>query len=208
MMISEIIEQDSEVTNVPGPDGVDVPVEVFNVTYEERDTRPKLRIQSVPGEEVLVHSAFTGHNIDDAEFVAHRTRKPRSELLRMGYDGDALDAAGTGDIEGEWNDERTHRLFYEDEDPEGITGEIDESMRHFWLHEVFLWCDYEETGEAQYRRVVMVGNTIFENEVTDYQPIVCMSTALVPHKHTGLSLSRDGRRFATVVDHFDQKAFG
>ena len=84
-----------------------------------------------------------------------------SELIRMGYDADELEGVGTGDIEGSWNDERTHRLFYEDEHPEGEADEADDSMTAYWLHEVFLWIDYDEDGEAEYRRVVLIGNQDF-----------------------------------------------
>ena len=179
-----------------------MPLELFDITYRQRDTSPKLHLIPVPGEEMLVDSSFTGQNLDEADFVAHRVRKTYTDLIRMGYRAADLEGVGTGDIEGAWNDERTHRLFYEDEHPEGEADEADDSMRHYWMHEAYLWVDYDQDGEAEFRRVTMIGNEIFENEVTDYQPFVCMSSAIVPHKHTGLSLAEmveDLQRLLTTL---------
>ena len=55
----------------------DVPVEVFSITYTEMDDEPKLRVAAVPPEEVLVGRDFTGSNLDECDFIGHRTRKSK-----------------------------------------------------------------------------------------------------------------------------------
>ena len=194
----EIIEQDSRevILDVPVPNPQDPtqmqivrqPIEVFDLAYRETKTERTLRLESVPGEEALIDNNCTSLNLDEAEMVCHRTRKNYSELIRMGYDGEKLEyTGGTDDLQ--WNDERTNRLFYEDESPDAHDAE-DYSMREYWVSECFVWIDYDGTGQAQFRRVVLIGNTIFENEEVDYQPLVGMSTIPIPHKHNGLSLGQ------------------
>ncbi len=194
----EIIEQDSKVVQIPiptvdpeNPNQVDTqptPVELFDLKYRQTKTEQILKLMSVPGEEALVDNDLTTLNLDDGDFVCHRVRKAYSELVRQGYDPDELDSVGTYE-DYQWNDERTNRLFYEDEDPDA-EDEDDPSMRRFWVHECYAWFDNDGTGVAQYRKVVLIGTRIFENEEVDYQPLTAMSSILVPHKHNGLSIAQ------------------
>ena len=203
----EITEQESEVVQVPGMNAFGQPmmqeVELFDVKYKQTDDRPKLRLMSVPGEEVLIDDQFTGQDLDMAHFVAHRVRKTRTELIRMGYDEDEIDAVGEQlSSEDTWNDERTHRLFFEDEHPDDEENELDETMQSYWVHEVCMDVDYDDDGIAEYRRIVLIGHHVFENEETDYQPMVSMCSSIVPHKHTGLSLAEmveDLQRLLTTL---------
>lgn len=196
----EILEQDSRfikvetpvAPNPEDPDGEPImrpqKIEVFELRYRKTTQKRTLKLMSVPGEEALVDNDLTTLNLDHGDFVCHRVRKAYSELIREGFDPDELDDVGTYE-DYQWNDERTNRLFYEDEDPDA-EDEDDPSMRRFWVHECYAWFDYDGSGQAQYRRVVLIGAKIFENEETDYQPLVAMSSILVPHKHNGLSIAQ------------------
>jgi len=194
----EILEQDSKIVTVPmevphpeDPTQMitqDTDIEVFDLKYRTTSKKRVLKIASVPGEEALIDNDLTTQNIDHADFSCHRVRKSYSELVRQGYDPDELDDVGTYE-DHQWNDERTNRLFYEDEDPDA-EDEDDVSMRQFWVHECHVWVDYDGTGVAQFRRIVLIGAKVFENEETDYQPLVAMSSILVPHKHNGMSIAQ------------------
>ena len=197
----ELLEQETRTVEVPMQDALQ-PVEVFDVRYRQQDNRPKLRVIPVPGEEVLVDNEFTSLDLDQAHFVAHRNRKSYSELIRMGIKAEDLEAVGGFEDDAEWNDERTHRLFYEDEHPDDEENDPDPTMRTYWVHEVWMWVDYDEDGEAEYRRIFLIGDHVFENEECDYQPMVAMSSSLVPHKHSGLSLAEmveDLQRLLTTL---------
>lgn len=191
----EIIEQDSEVVQVEvetpqGPDLVDV--EVFNVRYRQYLDKPYLVIEPTPGEEALVDDDFTGQDLDDAMFLAHRSKKDKSTLMRMGFAEDDLEGLGTGglDDDASYNDEKEHRAFFEDESAgDDEDDEPDDALRPYWCHDVYLWVDYNGDGEAEYRKVFLVGNRVFENEECDYQPMVAGSASIIPHRHTGLSLA-------------------
>lgn len=194
----EVLEQDSRTETVPMevPSPLNpaetmtqiTPVELFDIKYRETTTQNVLRIMGVPGEEALVDNDLVTINLDHADFVCHRVRKSYTQLVNEGYDPEELDDVGSYE-DYQWNDERTNRLFYEDEDPDA-EDEDDDSMRRFWVHECFVQVDYDGTGVAQFRRIVLIGAKVFENEETDYQPLTAMSSILVPHKHNGLSLAQ------------------
>ena len=172
-------------TAIPGGAPSKVPVEVFDLKI--RTTKPimELRIEPVPGEECLVDNDCVSLDLDEADFVCHRVRKSYTELVLEGYDPDELDQVGLGE-DYQWNDERTNRLFFEDEDPDA-EDEDDPSMRTYWVHECYAWFDYDGDGLGEFRRVVLIGDRVFENEETNYQPMVALSSILMQHKHNGMS---------------------
>ena len=162
-----------------------VPLEVFDLKIRTTKQVTELRIQPVPPEECLVDNDCTSLNLDEADFVCHRVRKSYTQLVNEGYDPEELDKVGLGE-DYQWNDERTNRLFYEDEDPDA-EDEDDPSMRTFWVHECYSWFDFTGVGTAQHRQVTLIGDVVFDNEETNYQPMIALSAILMQHKHTGMS---------------------
>jgi hypothetical protein len=143
-----------------------------------------LRIDPVPGEECLVDNDCVTIDLDEADFVCHRVRKSYTALVNEGYDADMLDEVGIAENH-QWNDERSNRLFYEDEDPDA-EDEDDPSMRMFWVHECYVFLDYDGDGLGERRRIDLIGDMVFRNEETSYQPLIAMSAILMQHKHTGM----------------------
>lgn len=160
-------------------------VEVFDLRVRTTKDVMELRIEPVPGEEALIDPDLTTIDIDEADFSCHRVRKAYTDLVLEGYDPDELDQVGSSENY-QWNDERVNRLFYEDEDPDTELDD-DPSMRQFWVHECHAWFDNDGIGIAQLRRVVLIGDRVFENEETNYQPLVALSSILMQHKHNGMS---------------------
>ena len=180
----EILEQRSREESYI-QQGVPTSIEVFDLKIRTTKNVMQLRIDPVPPEECLVDNDLTSLNLDDADFVCHRTQKSFSRLVNEGLDPDELNQVGQGENY-QWNDERVNRLYYEDEDPDA-GDEDDDSMRQFWVHECYAWFDYDGTGVAQHRRVLIIGDKVFDNEETDYQPFVALSSILMQHKHNGMS---------------------
>ncbi len=162
-----------------------VPVEVFDLRVRTTKEIMELRLDPVPPEECLIDPDCTSLDLDEADFVCHRVRKSYTQLVLEGYDPDELDQVGSGENY-QWNDERTNRLFYEDEDPDTELDD-DPSMRQYWVHECYAWYDYDNDGIGERRRTVLIGDRVFENTETNYQPIVALSAILMQHKHTGMS---------------------
>lgn len=160
--------------------------EVYDIEVERRIEETVIRIEPCPPEEVLVDRDLTSLNLDDADSVIHRTDYTFTELLEMGYDEDKILEARANLEQPEFQDERTNRLFYEDEDPDQWS-EDDPSMRKYWLFESYVRVDYEGDGKSELRKVVLVGGVILENEPINYQPMIAMSSIPLSHKHNGTS---------------------
>ena len=190
----EILEQDShtEIVELDLPDPQtgqmtpqEVEVEIFDLRVRTTKKIMELRLLPVPPEECLVDNDLTSLDLDEADFVCHRVRKTFTQLVLEGIDKDELEEVGGGE-DYQWNDERTNRLFYEDEDPDA-SDEDDPSMRTYWVHECYVWFDYDGDGIGEFRKVVLIGDHIFENEEVNYQPMIALASILMAHKHTGLS---------------------
>lgn len=183
----EVLEQDSTTTMIDTPEG-QVPVETFTVKIRRTDTKPRLNFMAAEPEQVLIDDDLTGLDLDEADFVCHRVQRTYTWLVNNGYDRDKLDNVGGDEDGGEWNDERVNRLFYEDENPD--SGDDDDpSMRQYWVHECYVRIDADGDGLAELRKIVLIGQTIFENEEIDYQPFVALASVIMSHKHTGMSLA-------------------
>lgn len=179
---SEIVEQDSELVYFDGQE-----IELFSVKVKRTTTKPRLNFEATPPEQVLVDSSLHSQDMDDADFICHRLPRTYTWLANNGYSQDKLDNIGQGE-DYSFDDETTSRLYFEDEDPDA-GDEQDDAMRQFWVHECYVKVDADGDGIAEGRRIIMIGDTIFENEEMDYQPFVSMSAILMSHKHTGLSLA-------------------
>lgn len=160
-------------------------IELYDLKIRTTEQVMQLRLDPVPPEECLIDNDCRSINIDTADFVCHRTQKPYTQLVREGYDKDMLDSIGQGENH-DFNDEKVNRLFYSDENPDDQS-EDDPSMRMFWVHDCTAWFDYSGNGEAEQRHVVLIGDRVFENEETNHQPMVAISSILMPHKHNGMS---------------------
>lgn len=175
-----LLEQQERVIN----EGTPEQETVYDLKIRTQKKIKQIRIDPIPGEECLVDNDCTSPNLDDADFVCHRVRKTFTALVNEGCDPELLETVGLGE-DHQWNDERTNRLFYEDEDPDS-QDEDDVSMRQFWVHECTVFVDFDGDGLAERRFVKLIGDRVFANEETSYQPIISMSSILMAHKHTGM----------------------
>ena len=160
------------------------PLEVFDLKIRTTKDVTELAIEAVPPEQCLIDNDCTSLNLDEADFVCHRVRKTFTQLVEEGFDPDALSQVGSQENY-QYADERTNRLFYEDEDPDA-EDEDDPSMRVYWVHECYAQFDYDGDGLAEQRTVTLIGDRVFDNEETNYQPMVALSAILMQHKHTGM----------------------
>lgn len=191
----EIEEADTRVIN-----SEQGPIQVFDCKVRHTKTETKITVQSVPAEEVLIDADHLSLDLDKADFVCHRRQRNFTDLVNEGYDAERLREIGSDD-EGEWNDERSNRLFFSEESPDQ-EGEDDESMRQFWVHECYVRLDADGDGLAERRFILMIGDEVFENEEYAYQPFACGSAIPMNHKHIGqsvLELTKDIQHISSVL---------
>ena len=168
-------------------------IPVFDLRWTETKTRHSLKIMTVPGDEILIDDDLDTLNLDAAEFIAHRQMKTKTDLMMEGYSEEDLKRA-TAEPENEdsYGTERYTRFFYEDENS-GLWGDDDEddtANRKYWVYECHMKVDYDGDGMAERRKIVVIGNEVFDNEEMDYNPFVSMGAIAIPNKHVQLSLAQ------------------
>ena len=172
----EIVGQESFLVDMMGQ-----PAELFNIEVKLTRTEKVLRFEAVPPEEVLVDSDHNQLDLDECLFVAHKVTRTFTWLVNNGFDADRLRDIG-GDEASEY-EEDSRNLFSEQDD-----GSDTGALKEYTVYECYAWVDHDGDGVASQRRIVMIGNEIFENEESDYCPLIALSTVMMPHQHTGLSL--------------------
>ena len=183
----------SEEGGEPEPQIIEQEMEFFELKFRRTMKVRTLKLMCVPGEEILIDRSLLSVNLDNAIFVCHRRLETISGLIEQGFDREKiLEAGQASDSEGsKWYTERVNRLYRSDESPDGYSDsdDTDISMRNVEVKECYLQIDSDGTGVAQHRRIFMVGDDIIDNEEIDYQPMIAMSSLLIPHKHAGLSIA-------------------
>lgn len=193
----EIIESETYEENYPEFGTV----ELRRIRVKKTEKVRSIYLASLPPDETLVDDDWEQVDLEGCPFVAHRTRKTLSALILEGYDKDELEALGDVDTN-TWNDERVNRLFYEEESPDSREEATEGGGRKLWVHEITALVDYDDDGIEERRRIVMIGDQIFENEEDEYQPIISCASIVIPHKHIGMSYVesvQDLQLYATTI---------
>jgi hypothetical protein len=185
----EIIEQDERTIgeDMVTPDGMVIPAPVlYDIKVKRTKTNGSVRIENVPPEEFLITSR--AKSLEDADFVAHRSSMPLSDLIEMGFERDEVEKyAGVSDVE--TSEERTSR--FEDLEGGAPYDSLDPTMRDVLVTECYIRSDYDGDGVAEFRRVLTVGNGyhVLENEECDQVPFAILSPILMPHRAIGRSVA-------------------
>lgn len=162
------------------------------------------RVQNIPPEDFIVDPK--ARSLEAPGFVGHRVERTLSELRAAGFPKDKLDRIGS-DREAGWSTEAFERSSHEDQSQYSFGGsesalDIDESRRKLWLYEMYLQCDFDGDGIAEWRQVKRAGGEILENVKVDGHPYSGMSPILMPHRLIGRSLAdlvMDLQRLKTAI---------
>ncbi|NJK87971.1 MAG: hypothetical protein HC923_00280 [Myxococcales bacterium] len=181
----EIVEVSEHVSVVPSPQG---PLQEVSYDAKLRRTAREvdIKLANVPPEDLLVSRAARTHNLDEVDFICHRSLMTRSELLERGVPEAIVEDLQAYD-ELTYNDESIDRGYHTDEDPY-LAFTPDRAGKTYTVYECYVQLDVEGDGYSKLRRIVMVGDTIIENTTTDYQPFVSMSSIIMPHRHVGYTI--------------------
>lgn len=154
-----------------------------DVEYTYRRAEGCARVWIVPPEEFIFNRE--AKSVDDALFIAHRTRKTRGELIAMGIDekkiptgpsAEALDA----------NPEKIARAPGETVATDPEAGEANDEILYV---EGYARIDYDGDGIAELRRICTVGD---EMQIVHNEPAYCAPFSLFcpdPEPHTILGQS-------------------
>jgi hypothetical protein len=166
---------------------------LYDLEVKRTSQRNKILVEPLPEDEVVIDSNWAKLDLTGCPFICHYPEKTHSDLLEMGYDGDQLDTAWAAETD---SAEDNNRKTYAEQTE---YNETHKALRKYRYHECFMLVDFDGDGIAERRRVVMIGNQIFDNEPTDEQPIDSAAAILMPHSHIGLSYAQ------TIMDLQDVK---
>lgn len=157
-----------------------------------------VKVSNIPPERVLVAPDWPSVSLEGCPFVEVIDYKTISQLRERGFDvDDAINDENETDEEGD-----SFRSIDEDEDLGRDDIEADAATRRVMVR--YVWMNYDEDGDgiAELRKLVVVGDTILENEEDDIIPVACLTPGRLPHEHIGQSVDdwvQDLQRIRTVL---------
>ncbi len=184
----EQLDQIKALAEAQGQVMEDIPTpKLYNCVIKRTSKSGKVKIENIPPEEFLIQR--TAKSIEDANFVAHKVLKTRSELIEMGFDKDIVEDLPTSNTV-LLNDERLTRYADIDESP--FNDAPDESTQDIEIYECFVKVDMDGDGIAELRKVTVAGSggyTILENMPCDFIPFCSLTPIPMPHRFYGRSVS-------------------
>lgn len=159
---------------------------VYDVRVVRKRDKGRLRIASVPPEELLVSRAAI--SLDDASIIAHRRIMTVSELVAMGYDEDEIDPYANEVDELEDNEERFVRNPQATID---FANRSDIAAKKVLYVEAYVKIDMDGDGIAELRKVCTVGGgyEVVRNEPADMVPFAVFCPDPEPHTFFGMSVA-------------------
>ena len=179
-MLEQMALQQGQELNLPRP-------KLHNIKIRRKCSEGKVKIENVPPEEFLIQR--DAKTIQDANFVAHRTTKTRTQLLEMGYDAEII-ASLPNSEEIVFNSEKLTR--YSDIDEYPFRSSPDKSTDQIDVFECYVRLDFDGDGLAELRKITVIGDTadnILENVEVDTIPFCSLTPIPMPHRFYGRSVS-------------------
>jgi len=157
---------------------------LWSGTVTRKVNRSQVKISPVPPEEFLVTPQAT--SLQDAQFVAHRTRKTLSELIKEGYDEKLVDKiSANDDTELTMDPEVLARFEQIGADRLNLNGELQTQTREVIVYECYVYIDMEGDGIAKLYKVTKAGSVILDYERVDRKPFVHFTPLPIPHSFYG-----------------------
>ena len=182
----EVVETaESQSVSVDQATGLPVMEKAYDCQVVKTNRQGKVRVEPVPPEEFLF--GRRARNDRDCDILAHRTQKPRADLLAAGYDRETVESLFSGD-DGLMTSERLTRFTDVDDSPQRINPPVG-GATEVEVVEAYLHLDVEDDGTSKYCRVTWSGNELLEWEEVDDHPFAMVSPILMPHRLVGMSMA-------------------
>ena len=160
---------------------------LHDVVLIRKETYGKVKIETIPPEEFLIERR--AKNLQEANFLAHRTTQTRSDLIEAGFDADTVNALPT-DTADKYNEEKVSRYRNLDYDFSSNSGEA--STDEITVYECYAKIDAEGDGIAKLRKITLAGTgayQVLDDELCDSIPFVSITPIMVPHRFFCRSVS-------------------
>lgn len=171
---TEALEQKTRVEKIAPVEGAE-PVDVTLVDLRVKMTHHKGRpvIEPVPPEEMRVHKRARYDR--DPLFIAQVQVVTRGELEAEGYDLEGVSSGTTDDLESV-----QRRSF-----SQGIGDDDDGEFETYERADCYLRLDQDKDGVQEWRRVLLIGDTLFEDQKVEEHPFVWFCPVPSPHEFFG-----------------------
>lgn len=172
----------------PDPSQPQPPGQVYNVKIKTVEEKGKVRVDTIPPDELIVSTRQSSLLLDDCPYVAHHCKRTMSDITQMGYDVTVEDVkAASGDTaettaDRELRNALINRIF--DDDPR-----TDDAMVEGWLCEEYVLVDFDGDGIAERRRVIRLGDKILENDECSHVQIAAWTPYVLTHQFHGVSVA-------------------
>lgn len=209
MAFAQLVESDDievlehtereELIEAPGPGGetLSLPVPVHDVRIRRTETRRIPCLSVVQPENFLIDSRAT--SFEGALLLGEHTRETRSDLVKMGYDRDAIYSLpmasdGTGEQETE---ESARRRDVEDD-----SEQIASATQEIEYYDLLVRVDFDGDGIAELRRMVFAGGlgpqNLLENVEWDEINYCNVISERRPHQWEGNSVTDEVKEVQKV----------
>jgi hypothetical protein len=153
-------------------------------TVTRKVDKSQVRIDPIPPEEFLITPQAT--SIEDAPFVAHRTRKSLSDLIKEGYDAEKVASiSAQDDSELTMDPEVLARFEQIGADRLTLNGELQTQTREVIVYECYVYIDMEGDGIARLYKVTKAGSVVLDWEQVDRKPFKHFTPLPIPHSFYG-----------------------
>lgn len=153
-------------------------------TIVRQVNKGQVRIDPVPPEEFLITPQ--AKSIQEAQFVAHRTRKTLAELIEEGYDKDlVMQIGGNDETELTMNPEVLARFDQVGADRLNLNGELQTQTREVVVYECYVYLDMEGDGKTKLYKVTKAGAVVLDWERVDRKPFISFVPLPIPHSFYG-----------------------
>ena len=146
--------------------------------------KSKVQIDVIPPEEFLITPQ--ARSVKEAPFVAHRTRKTYSDLIKMGFDKKkVMEIGAEDDSELTMDPEFLARHDSVGADRLNLDSEVQEQSKYVMVYECYLPLDMEGDGETKLYKVIKSGNVILDVEQVERKPFISFCPLPMPHAFYG-----------------------
>ena len=166
-----------------------MPTPLYQVNIRHHETVMRQVVECVPPEEFLI--ARNARDIDNADYVGHRSLKTMSELIEMGYEREDIEEHGNTSSTFQLNTEAQTRNPALNNFLGGVADSADPAMRRYEYTESYIRIDKDGDGIAELRRVCTIGEGcyVLHDEVVDEVKFAVICPDPEPHMVIGSSMA-------------------
>lgn len=187
-------EVEPGMTPIKDSDGDIEATDSWDITGYQLSSEWFIREENCPPEEIGF-SASTKEIPWQSDLIYHETEKTISELREMFPEEDIPDdISGWSISETGLYDEESIERYYDTSQTIGLgdAGDetfVDPSRRKVFLYEIYMKCDRDGDGVAEWVQLFRVGDVTLSVDEVDYPKIFAICPILWPHRAIGLSLA-------------------